>query len=372
VSQHKDAIAQIITGQWSNILTHCNSYQLRLLYAIKSCRTAALGGELYLCDKCTKQHVRYNSCGNRHCPRCQNTEKLRWIDARQAQLIDTKYYHVVFTLPHELNELSLANQRIMYSALFKSAWETLNGFGWNKKFLGAQMGATMVLHTWGSNLSYHPHVHCIVPGGGVTLRNKWKTAKGNGKYLFPVDALANVFRAKYLQAIKEAGIHLPTSLKNILKTKGWIVYAKPAFGNKETLIKYLARYAFKSAITHHRIQYFDKDKVIFSYTDYKHKNQKKKMPLSSWEFVRRFILHFLPKNFIRIRHYGILHSSWKNKIFPTVHTERKDYKTIWKEKGINVDKCQNCKNGKLLFMHKIEPKRGPPLKNKKMKNKAHN
>ena len=372
MGEPKDAIAQIIKGQWPYILANCNSYQLRILYAIKNCRTAVLGGELYVCDKCSKPHVRYNSCGNRHCPRCQNTEKLRWIEAREDQLIQTKYYHVVFTLPHELNGICMSNQRVMYRALFQSAWQTLNGFGWNKKFLGAQMGATMVLHTWGSNLSYHPHVHCIVPGGGVTLRNKWKTAKGNGKYLFPVEALSKVFRAKYLQAIKESQVTISCSQISQVKNKEWVVYAKPAFGNKETLIKYLARYAYKTAITHHRIRYFDNEKVVFSYTDYKHRNQKKEMTLSSKEFIRRFTQHIQPKGFIRIRHYGILHSSWKSKLFPTSVSEKRDYKTMWKEKGINVDQCPNCKKGKLLFIENIQPSRGPPRKQRKMTNQTLN
>jgi len=360
VSDHNDAIAQIVSGQWQNILAKYNSYELRILYAIKSCRTAVLGGELYVCDKCSKHHVRYNSCGNRHCPRCQNTEKLRWIEARQKQFIDTKYYHVVFTLPHELNTLCLSHQRIMYAALFRSAWQTLDGFAWNKKFLGAQMGATIVLHTWGSNLVYHPHVHCIVPGVGITLRNKWKTAKGNGKYLFPVKALSKVFKAKYLQAILESGINISSSLTRQVQNKNWVVYAKPAFGNKEVLIRYLARYAYKTAITNHRIRYYDADKVTFSYTDYKHQNQKKEMTLSSSEFVRRLIQHIQPKGFIRIRHYGILHSSWKSKIFPTIESEKRDYKTIWMEKGLNVQQCPQCKEGKLLFIKNIEPSRGPP------------
>ena len=162
-----NTIAQIINEQWSNIVSNCNAYQLRILYAIKSCRSSALGGELYKCDRCQKTHIRYNSCGNRHCPSCQNTERLKWIEARQAQLLETKYFHVVFTIPDKLNELCLSNQRIAYRALFQSAWKTLEGFGWNRKYLGGQIGATMVLHTWGSNLSYHPHIHCIVPGGGI-------------------------------------------------------------------------------------------------------------------------------------------------------------------------------------------------------------
>ncbi len=360
MSYDKDAIAQIITGQWDQVVTRCNSYQVRILHAIKSCRTAALGGELYQCDKCHSTHVRYNSCGNRHCPRCQNTERLRWIEERQSQYLPTKYYHVVFTIPHELNGLCLGNNRVMFAALFKSAWETLQGFGWNPKYLGAQIGATTVLHTWGSDMGYHPHLHCIVPEGGVTLNNKWREAKGKGKYLFPVKELAKVFRQKYVEAIQKAGIELSLQIHRAIYKQPWNVYAKPAFGSKEILIKYLARYTYKTAITHHRIKSFDKNRVTFSYTDYRHRNQTKVMTLKSWEFIRRYSMHILPKGFIRIRHYGILHSSWKTKLFPHAKAEKKDFRTIWAQKGMIIDQCPNCKKGKLILLEIINPSRGPP------------
>ena len=167
----------------------------------------------------------------------------------------------------------------------------------------------MVLHTWGSDLSYHPHIHCIVPAGGITVKGKWKTAKGNGKYLFPVKQLAKVFRGKYVDAIQKAGISLSEKHIKAIYKNPWNVYAKPAFGSKDILIKYLARYTYKTAITHHRIKYFDKQKVIFSYTDYRHRNQKKSKCLDASEFIRRFILHILPKGFVRVRHFGILHLS---------------------------------------------------------------
>jgi hypothetical protein len=248
----------------------------------------------------------------------------------------------------------------MYSALFRSAWDTLIGFGWNKKYLGAQLGATIVLHTWGSNLSYHPHLHCIVPGGGVNLKNKWTSAKGHGKYLFPVKLMSKVFRTKYFTNIRKAGIPLTENLIEKLYKKPWVVYAKPAFGNRKTLIKYLARYVYKTAITHHRIIRFDGRTVSFKYKDYRHKNQDKIMTLSSWEFVRRFTQHIVPKGFCRIRHYGILNASWKYKIFTTANIKSKDWKEIWEEKGLNTDKCPHCKKGILIFKEDIQPKRGPP------------
>ena len=203
--------------------------------------------------------------------------------------------------------------------LFRCAWRTLDEFGWNQKYLGTQIGTTMVLHTWGSNLSYHPHVHCIVPGGGVTFNNKWKEAKGNGKFLFPVKALSKVFRGKFVNDLKRflasSGMEYTSELNAQLYAKPWIVYAKRPFGGARGVIKYLARYTHKTAISNHRIIKYDNDSVTFSYKDYRHNNQQKVMTLDAWEFVRRFVLHLLPKRFTRIRHYGILSSQWKKKLF---------------------------------------------------------
>ena len=361
---HINAIADIINGQWNKILERCNKYEIRCLNAIRRCRTPSLGGHLYKCDKCSKLHMRYNSCRNRHCPVCQNTQKEEWIAAREAQLLPTKYYHVVFTLPHALNELFLAYKAQMYAMLFRCAWCTLDEFGWNNKYLGAQIGTTIVLHTWGSNLSYHPHLHCIVPGGGVTFNGKWKEANGNGKFLFPVKALSLVFRAKFVKELKKflvaSGMEYISDLHAKLYAKPWDVYAKPPFGGAKGVIQYLARYTHKTAITNHRITTYDEDSVTFRYTDYRHANQVNLMPLSAWEFVRRLTLHILPKRFFRIRHFGILSSHWKNKLFPEVPKQTMSWKQLWDQKGLLIDQCPYCKNGKLILVAKINPNRGPP------------
>ena len=308
--------------------------------------------------------MRYNSCRNRHCPVCQNTQKEEWIAAREAQLLPTKYYHVVFTLPHALNELFLAYKAQMYAMLFRCAWCTLDEFGWNNKYLGAQIGTTIVLHTWGSNLSYHPHLHCIVPGGGVTFNGKWKEANGNGKFLFPVKALSLVFRAKFVKELKKflvaSGMEYISDLHAKLYAKPWVVYAKPPFGGAKGVIQYLARYTHKTAITNHRITTYDEDSVTFRYTDYRHADQVNLMPLSAWEFVRRLTLHILPKRFFRIRHFGILSSHWKNKLFPEVPKQTMSWKQLWDQKGLLIDQCPYCKNGKLILVAKINPNRGPP------------
>ena len=370
MAHKKMTLGKIIDNQWSNIQLHHNVYERRIFKAIRDCRTQSLGGKKYACTFCGEEHVRWKSCRNRHCPTCQNTQREEWISNRKSELIQTSYYHVVFTLPHHLNKICLSRQREMYRILFRAAWETLNVFGWNHKYLGAQLGATMTLHTWGSDLSYHPHVHCIVPGGGITLYNKWKDAKGGDKFLFPVKAMSQVYRAKFIAQMKKAGIKIPEALNRKLYAKPWVVYAKPPFGNPETLIKYLAGYTFKTAIINARIISYDGHKVSFSYKDYRHKAKKRIMSMDVKEFLRRVSLHFLPTRFTRIRHYGILSSNWKRKLFPDAKKPEKiDWKKLWKDKGLDVNKCPNCRVGHLIEIASNNVTRGPPDKIKKKINR---
>ncbi len=361
-----NCIAQIINRQWPHIKQKYNNYHLRIFDAIRRCRTASLGGHLYVCNQCKNKHYRYNSCRNRHCPQCQNTQKEQWVHARQQQFIQCPYYHLVFTLPHQINEFCLAYPRQLYALLMKTAWNTIQSFGWNHKYLGAQMGTTMVLHTWGSNLSFHPHVHCIVPGGGITIRGKWKNAKGNGKFLFPVHALSKKFKGLFLHQLNHFfelhGLDNTEQLIKQLNTKKWIVYAKQPFGQKEGLIRYLARYTHNIAISNHRIIDFDEHKVTFRYKDYRHASQNKVMTLSSSEFVRRLSLHFLPKGFCRIRHYGILSSAWNQRVFAHLPQKQKiSWEDFWNNKGLDVKQCPHCKKGQLTYICKIDPVRGPPV-----------
>jgi hypothetical protein len=360
-----DTIARIIDKQWPFIEQYCNTFQLRIFDAIRRCRTPALGGHLYRCDSCKKLHYRYNSCRNRHCSRCQNTQKEQWIEQREQQFINTHYYHLVFTIPHQLNELGLAYPRQLYNLLMTTAWQTIDAFGWNHKFIGAQTGTTMVLHTWGSNLSFHPHVHCIVPGGGVTISGKWKNAKGNGKFLFPVKGLSKKFKGLFITQLKAffniQGLDDTPELLQKVNALKWVVYAKPPFGGKEGVVRYLARYTHNVAISHHRIIDYSQGRVTFSYKDYRHAAQKKEMTITAQEFVRRLSMHFLPKGFCRIRHYGILSSAWKQRIFPDAPTPVKiNWQDFWKNRGLDVGQCPNCKKGRLICIGKIEPVRGPP------------
>lgn len=360
MSTNNRAVGKIIASQWPWIQSQFTGYQQRMFKALKNCRTEAMGGTQYVCTTCGEEHLRYKSCRNRHCPNCQNTQREEWIQARTEQLIETVYHHVVFTLPEELNTLCLRHQRQMYAILFRTAWQTLDSFGWNHKYLGAQTGATMALHTWGSNLCYHPHVHCIIPGGGITLYNKWKDAKGGINFLFPVKAMNKVFKGKFLHEMQKSGVKISSQLNTQLRRKSWVVFSKPSFSKTENLVKYLAGYTYKTAITNRRIISYDSDKVTFEYKDYRQGGKRKPMTLTTKEFLRRLSMHFLPSGFTRIRHYGILSSSWKQKVFPQAKKKEKhDWKELWKEKGFNPDLCPSC-NGQLVAVRSIYPQRGPP------------
>jgi hypothetical protein len=277
------------------------------------------------------------------------------------------YYHIVFTIPSELHGLFYGRQRQMYALLMRTAWSVIDDFGWNHKYLGAQTGCTMTLHTWGSNLSYHPHVHCIVPGGGVTLKGKWKTAKGKGKFLYPVKAMMKVYRYRMLKTIKayciSEGLSQLLPVINALHSKKWVVYAKPPFGGSAGLIRYLARYTHKIAITHHRIVSYEGQHVKFSYTDYRHSSSRKVMTLNASEFTRRLSMHILPKGFCRLRHYGILSGRWTARLGQLTRAQQKEQQA-WDEllasKGVDVYQCPACNTGKLLFIDEIPKRRGPP------------
>jgi hypothetical protein len=296
------------------VLRHVNTSSLRLtihqqktLRAIEQCRTAALGGHIDACDTCGNISISYNSCRNRHCPKCQGHRRQEWIQKREADLLPCTYYHVVFTLPGQLNTLAMQQAAMIYDALFKAAWLTLNQFGNNA---GIQLGMIAVLHTWGQNLSLHPHLHCIVPGGGIGKNGQWQKQLRSNRYLFSVKALSKVFRAKYVQQLRANGIEDKTLIESLFQTP-WVVYAKRPFGGPQQVIEYLGRYTHKVAISNHRLQLITNKDVTFSYKDYKAKGTAKQMTLSNEEFTRRFAQHILPYRFVRIRHYGILSSAWK-------------------------------------------------------------
>jgi hypothetical protein len=368
-----NTIARIIDDNWTYVQNNCNTHQIRTLDAIRRCRTASLGGHLYQCSTCKLQHIRYNSCRNRHCPQCQNTQKERWILEQQKRLVGPHFYHIVFTIPDGLHGLFMGYPRAMYSLLMQTGWSVINDFGWTQKYLGAQIGATIVLHTWGANLSYHPHIHCIVTAGGVDYKGQWRQAKGNGKYLFPVNNLSTVFRKRMLIGINKFlqvnGMKMDKIFKDQVIKKDWVVYCKPPFGGKQGVVKYIARYTHKTAITNHRIKTYENNRVVFTYKDYKHGNRTKTTELKATEFVRRLSMHILPKRFRRIRHFGIVSGNWKDAFEqPSQLNQQKiSWEELWKQKGLQIDKCPCCKNGKLIYLAEVRPVRGPPNFNKKRK-----
>jgi hypothetical protein len=364
-------VADVIISHWKEIVraSKFNTWQLRTLDAIRRCRTASLGGHVDLCTSCSHVRISYNSCRNRHCPKCQQVQRERWIQAREAELLPATYFHVVFTLPEPFNKLCLYQSALVYKLLFDTAWSVMKSFANDKKHLGADTGMISILHTWGQNLSLHPHIHCTVPGGGVTASGKWKHARSNGKFLFPVKAMSQVFRARFVALLRERFEGLEPSFYNDLFKAPWVVYAKRPFGSPKHVIEYLGRYTHKVAISNHRVVDVKDNLVTFRYKDYRDEGKVKEMCLHPLEFIRRFSLHILPKGFTRIRHYGILSSSRKHQVLPLLHQqlesryefpEQKHWKQVSTERlGYNPDACPVCKQPTMITLFTFD-RRGPP------------
>ena len=295
--------------------------QRRALDDLVACRTATLGGHVLECPECGHQEVSYNSCGNRHCPKCQGTAAARWLETQAADLLDTPYFHVVFTLPGALGPIALHNPREVYGLLMRATAETLLEVAADPDHLGAEVGVLAVLHTWGQNLMLHPHVHCVVTGGGLSPdESRW--IAGRDDFFLPVRVLSRVFRGKFLSGLRAAfkrgrlrfpGELAPLSgsdrfnalLSEVVRTE-WVVYARPPWGGAATVLKYLARYTHKAAISNHRLVELADGRVSFRWKDYAHGGRQGIMTLDSVEFVRRFLMHVLPSGFVRVRHYGLL------------------------------------------------------------------
>lgn len=343
-------IGEILADNWSTVQDiGLNGHQLRHLNNISRCHTSSLGGTLLECQKCGHHNYIFHSCRNRHCPSCQGSKIEDWIKRQQSYLLDVPYYHVVFTMPSDLNQLCLHKPRIMYDVLFKASWKTLQIFAADQKYLGATSGMTAVLHTWSQNLGMHPHLHCIVPGGGLTKNGKWKTTRSKGKYLFPTKAMAIVYRAIFLAELiklSEAGaIDFPSHLRKSLYDKGWVVYAKRPFATPDHVIEYLGRYTHKIAISNYRIIDIKDGKVFFKWKNYRHSAQVKIMELSIREFIRRLAMHILPHKFVRIRHFGILSCHGRSKIIPMIQ-ENQDFKPESKpvyNLPVRIPCCRLCK-----------------------------
>jgi hypothetical protein len=310
-------------GESYRMTRHPSRAQRRVMRAIEICRTAVLGGHVEQCSHCDHSRIAYNSCRNRHCPKCQNAERARWLARRKAELLPVEYFHVVFTVPEEIAKIALQNPREVYGILLRTTSETLLTIGRDPKHLGAELGFFTILHTWGQNLLHHPHVHCVVPGGGLSPdRSRWIPCLPG--FFLPVRVLSRLFRRLFLEALESAfakgELEFFGELEALgaaerfhaylapLRTKEWVVYAKPPFGGPVQVLEYLGRYTHRVAISNQRLLDVSGDKVTFQYKDYRaHGKQKsRKMTLDAHEFIRRFLLHTLPDRFPRIRHCGFL------------------------------------------------------------------
>lgn len=309
--------------------------QLKAFRAIQRCRTAALGGHIDACPRCGFQAaISYNSCRNRHCPKCQTQARERWLAARERELLPTSYFHVVFTVPHELNVLALDNPRCFYDLLFTAGSQAALEIAADPRHLGAQIGLIAILHTWGQNLLLHPHLHCAIPAGGLSLdRSRW--VRPRYPFFLPVKALSRVFRGKFCAGLKRlyrrkqlrcagmtAALADPKQFRQLLRRlhrQDWVVYAKPAFAGPMQVLKYLGRYTHRVAISNHRLLELDGGRVTFRWKDYAHGGKQRKMTLEATEFLRRFFLHVLPKGFVRIRHFGFLANCRRAQSLPLIN-----------------------------------------------------
>jgi len=365
-------------------------YHLRAMRAIEVCRTATLGGHRYEYS-CGHVDISYNSCRNRHCPKCQTLQKEKWIEARCEDLLPVQYFHVVFTIPSELNPLVIMNQRVMYNILFRSVSETLLELSDNPRHLGARTGFIGILHTWGQNLMDHPHIHCVVPGGGLSSDgSRWVSCRTG--FFIPVRVLSSLFRGKFLDYLKDSFVSgdliFPGGISHLKDTrsferfrsqfyhKKWVVYCKPPFDGAEGVLKYLGRYTHRIAISNNRILKVQDGNVSFRWRDYADGDKQKTMTLKADEFIRRFLLHVLPPRYVRIRHFGLLANRRRKdnitlcrELIGSCETVPKEEERpeTWQDQllricGIDVTMCPVCKKGTIFKAELLLPSRGngPP------------
>ena len=369
--------------------------QQKVMRHIADCRTAALGGHVEECDSCGRQRISFNSCRDRHCPKCQSTAREDWIEAQLSKLLPIPYFHVVFTVPEQLHALALANRKVFFDILFTTAAASLRAIAADEQHLGADVGFTAVLHTWGQNLLFHPHLHCVVTGGGLSADGqRWVATRSS--FFLPVKALGKLFRGKFLAALKRAyaagRLQLGGSTAELaerkcwrsfldqLYKKNWVVYAKPPFAGPQHVFRYLGRYTHRVAISNHRLLNLENGKVSFTVKNYARDGQRHILHLDAVEFLRRFLLHVLPKGYTRIRHFGLcaarnlytkletarrLLSEWKaGCALPNPQRGNKLSQPWWKRfldrTGIDLLACTYCATGRLVRRQRIEPAYAAP------------
>jgi hypothetical protein len=360
--------------------------QLRAMSAIERCRTAALGGHVEQCDQCHFQRIAYNSCGDRHCPKCQSLARAQWIEDRQAELLDTEYFHIVFTLPEEIAAIAYQNKKVVYDILFRATSETLRAIAADPKHLGAEIGFFAVLHSWGQNLMFHPHLHCVVPGGGLSPDgSRWISCRKG--FFLPVRVLSRLFRRLFLELLEKSfddgQLKFFSSLQELqdrkaflrylapLRKNEWVVYTKKPFAGPQQVLDYVGRYTHRVAISNNRILNIEGAQVTFRYKDYRDGSQQKTMTLSADEFIRRFLLHVLPAAFHRIRYYGFLGNRYRKEKLeqcrqllgmvpcePDSPTEvaKLDYRDRYQAlTGSSLWECPACHRGRMLVIGEIPP-----------------
>ena len=353
--------------------------QRRVMTAIEVCRTAVLGGHLEQCDHCGHQRNAYNSCGDRHCPKCQSFARFKWLQERQAELLNTQYFHVVFTLPQQMAAIAYQNKRELYGILFRATAHTLLTIAADPKHLGAEIGFFAVLHTWGQNLLHHPHLHCVVTGGGLSADgSQWISCRDG--FCLPVGVLSRLFRRLFLEYLLRAfdagKLEFFSSLESLrdrcsflkylapLREAEWVVYAKKPFAGPEQVLDYVGRYTHRVAISNNRLLDITEGKVTFRYKDYRHDAEQKTMTLEAGEFIRRFLLHVLPEGFQRIRYYGFLANRYREQKLthcrefldmpapePPAFEPAKDYRERYQELiGPSLWECPACHQGRMLVI----------------------
>jgi len=370
-----------VVRQFGNQLTvseRLNLQQVKVLNSIVSCRTAALGGHEEACDSCGTVRYSYNSCGDRHCPKCQAAKQAFWVDDLVRNTLPVKHFHVIFTAPHQLNVLSLHSPRLYYELFFLAVWHTLRLFGYTH--YGVESGSVAVLHTWGQNLSLHPHIHCLVPAAGYTLDGQWKAIGKRGNFLYPVHQMSEAFKGKFLDSFKRAlrkqnELSLfYQQLEQAYQTK-WVVHCEPSMAGAEHVIKYLGQYTHRVAITNQRILNIADQKVTFLAKDYRDNATKKPVTLDGVEFLRRFAMHILPRQFVRIRRFGIYNHTTKRNLALRFCEPDKTIEALIKKQqppetklerferltGINPCICPVCKKGKMVAIRELPRIRSPDV-----------
>jgi hypothetical protein len=372
-SEHE--LATVVSNFIPAIKQSIPNHSLRMLNAIAHCRTEKMGGHIEACSDCGVVSVKYNSCRNRNCPKCGAIDKEKWLIKREQDILDVRYFHVVFTVPDKLNKLFLDNKVVMYNLLFATVNEVMQDFGHTDKWIGGRIGMTAILHTWGQNLQYHPHLHLIVPAGALMQDGTWKHARNRGKYLFDVRQLSSVFRARFVQAVRAAlkDKQVKGIVPDGLFDKDWVVFAKQPFGGAKQVMAYLGRYTHRTAISNDRILHVDQEHVTFAWKDYSQNNKRQVTTMKGEDFLKRFCLHICPFGYTRIRHYGFLSSASKVKSLALI---RRSLGTkppaplgdqwmliVLERMGIVPQKCKCC-GGKMIVITSLPDKfhlpRAPP------------